>query len=46
MLGLMLASSHRSAPRFFEGIDAFWDPFVTPNKKSAPLGGHARVLEL
>lgn len=38
MLGLMLAFSHGSAPRFFEGRDAFWDPFVTPNKKSAPLG--------
>lgn len=38
MLGLMLAFSHRSAPRFFEGRDAFWDPFMTPNRKSAPLG--------
>lgn len=38
MLGPQLASPHWSAPRFFEGRDAFWDPFVTPNRKSAPLG--------
>lgn len=31
---------------YFEGREAFWDPFVTPSRKPSPLGGRARTPEL